>query len=118
MMRTRILLVGLAALALPACQSVAQYEATTHSVTMPDDTYRVFEHPKKDRIMTTPSMSAIIAVGPGGNDMVVRDKAKHEAAARKYLDDTGRANCPITSGTEIMKPQFEFMFSCPSGATG
>ncbi|TCV71943.1 hypothetical protein EDE09_10513 [Neorhizobium sp. S3-V5DH] len=38
---------------------------------------------------------------------------KLEAAARKHLDDTGRANCKITRGYLLHKPVYEFWFECP-----
>lgn len=96
-----------------------KYDFETHYVSMPDDTYRVFEHPNRDRIMTTPSLGK--ATGQGfvkgatlGMADVQTPEQLHEAAARKYLDETGRAECTITRGYLLMVPQYEFFFECPS----
>ncbi|WP_180375634.1 hypothetical protein [Mesorhizobium sp. 8] len=40
-----------------------------------------------------------------------------EAAARKHLDDTGRGNCKILSGYELIKGQYEFNLDCPTAGT-
>jgi hypothetical protein len=111
-MRKTILFGSLACLALTACQTLG-YETTAHHVAMPDDVYRVFEHPKKDRIMTAPSLGAIVAINPGSINSARNDLQDHRAAARKYLDETGRAKCPIISGREVAGPQFQFLFNCP-----
>lgn len=109
-----------AALALAGCagvQAAMEYDQTVHRVQMPDDTYRVFEHPAGDRIMTTPSNSrtAASSVVRGATWGVVdtdTPEQLHEAAARKYLDDTGRSHCRIVSGYEILRPQYEFKIDC------
>ena len=85
---------------------------------MPDDTYRVFEHPKEDVVMTTSSLGT--AAGAGwvrgatlGLAQPYTPEQRHEAAARKFLDDTGRANCKITRGYLLAQPQYEFFYECP-----
>lgn len=103
--------------ALVACQAVMEYETTTHTIKMSDDTYRVFEHPKRDRIMTTPSVGKAVgqSIGEGLTMGVVKPRTPeqlHEAAARRYLDTTGRANCKITRGYLVIDPQYEFYFTC------
>lgn len=94
------------------------YPATSTNVSMPDDTYRVFEHKTEKSIMTTPSLAK--AMGPStvaGLTLGVVEKREpiegHRAAARQYLDMTGRADCEIVSSSLVMNPQFEFAFRCP-----
>jgi len=94
-------------------------KSLTH-VQMKDDNYRIFEHPSGDRIMTTTSLGK--AAGQGfvkgltyGLADIQTPEQLHEAAARRYLDLTGRAACPIQSGYELVRTQYEFKFSCPEG---
>lgn len=89
-------------------------------VKMDDDTYRIFEHPKGDRLMTTPSIGT--AAGQGfvqgatfGLADIQTPEQRHEAAARRYLDITGRSGCSIVSGYELVRTQYEFTISCPEG---
>jgi len=98
-----------------------RYDARSLShVRMDDDTYRVFEHPQRDRIMTTTSLGR--AAGQGfvrgatlGIANVQTPEQRHEAAARRYLDMTSRAECTIKSGYELVQTQYEFMIDCPAG---
>ena len=93
-------------------------------VKMPDDTYRLYEHPNRDRIMSTPSLGASFGqgvvrgatLGLGNADT---PEQRHEAAVRQHLDNTGRAHCKITSGYLLVTPQYEFRIDCsqPSQAT-
>ncbi len=107
-------------LALSGCAGVGaamKYEPKVHLVRMPDDTYRVFEHPDGNKIMTTPSLGKSAGAGAVqgitfGLADVQPPEQRHEAAARKYLDDTGRANCRIVSGYLLVKPQYEFTIDC------
>ncbi|MCF6112004.1 hypothetical protein [Mesorhizobium muleiense] len=109
-------------MALAACVGVStamQYDQTVHRIAMPDDTYRVFEHPMRDRIMTTPSTGKVIGQGLAGGATfglveTMTPEVLQRAAAKKYLDDTGRANCVITRSNLILKPQYEFFFECPA----
>ena len=64
-MRAKILLGSLACLALTACQSVLGFDTTPHEVMASSGLYRVFEHPKGDRIMTKPSPAGIVTAMPG-----------------------------------------------------
>ena len=112
-------MVGL--LVLCGCASVntaLKYDFETHYVAMPDDTYRVFEHPNRDRVMTTPSLNKTVGQGmikgaTFGIADVQTPEQLHESAARKYLDETGRAECKIVRGYLLMVPQYEFFFECP-----
>ncbi|WP_139112547.1 hypothetical protein [Hoeflea olei] len=116
------------ALALSSCggrpggvQEVLKYDARSLAhVKMADDTYRLFEHPAGDRVMTTSSIGA--AMGQGfiqGATLGVADvktpEQRHEAAARRYLDLTGRQDCTIGNGYELVHTQYEFRFTCPEG---
>jgi hypothetical protein len=106
--------------ALAGCagmNTAMEYNTTVHHVQMADDNYRVFEHPKGDRIMVTPSTGAtaklavshqVLVPGPVLETPVDR----MQAAARKYLDETNRANCQITNRKLVMEPQYEFYFTC------
>lgn len=110
--------IGLAGLLLlSACQTALEYEPKMHHVKMPDDTYIIYEHPKRDRLMTAPSLARSFGEGfVGGATLgIVRPttpEQRHEAAARKYLDTTGRTNCRITRGYLLIDPQYEFFFTC------
>src|SRR5690606_12029502 len=89
-----------AALVLSGCgagmQQAFTYDIGSKTfVEMPDDRYRVFEHPDGDRIMTTPSLGAAFGQGAArGATLFTVDfntpQERHQAAARKHLDDTGR----------------------------
>lgn len=101
-----------------AINRAMSYPSTSTSVQMPDDTYRVFEHKTESALMTTPSLGK--AMGPGvvsGATLGLAGPATpidgHRAAARQYLDTTGRANCEIVSGYVLADPQYEFMYRCP-----
>jgi hypothetical protein len=94
-----------------------QYETTTYYVQMPDDRYRIFEHPQRDRIMTTPSIGTAVAVGAAsgltlGIAEIDPPELRHEKAARAYLDQTNRGHCRIVSGYLVVRPQYEFRFDC------
>ena len=86
-------------------------------VAMSDDTYRVFEHPNGDRLMVTSSIGRSARSGATFGAIPVSPLKSHEAAARQHLDQTGRQSCQIISGEELVKPQYEFVFSCPVGVT-
>jgi len=100
---------------------IFSYDITslTH-VTMPDDTYRLYEHPNRDRIMTTPSLGSSFGQGAVrgatfGLANADTPEQRHEAAVRKHLDDTGRAHCKIVSGYLLVNPQYEFRLDCSEG---
>lgn len=113
-MRLTILLSCLAGVALAGCQSVLGYDTTpAGEVIVPGGLYRVFEHPMRDRIMTKPSPAGIVSAMPGYPGYTSEAASRQMEAARRYLDDTGRGNCPIIFVREIAGPQFEFKFNCP-----
>lgn len=86
-------------------------------VAMSDDTYRVFEHPSGDRLMVTSSIGRSARSGATFGALPVSSLESHKAAARRHLDQTGRQACQIVSGEELVKPQYEFVFTCPADAT-
>lgn len=106
--------------ALAGCAGISaahEYKLPARSVQMTDDTYSVYEHPKGDRIMVTPSLGTAAKLGLSRNPLVPGEAldipyAGIEAAARKYLDDTGRTNCQITRRELVMEPQYAFFFTC------
>ncbi|MDQ6437573.1 hypothetical protein RB623_26270 [Mesorhizobium sp. LHD-90] len=77
-------------------------------VLVPGGLFQVFEHPKRDRIMTKPSGGGILTA----QSDVASPASIQAAAARRYLDGTGRSRCPITFVREISGPQYEFRFNC------
>ena len=107
-MRKKLLLCGLACLALSACQSVLGFETSpADQVQVPGGLFDIFEHPQRDRIMTRPTGSGILTASYSGEDA-----SEHQDAARRYLDSTGRSRCPIVFIRQISGPQFEFRFNC------
>ncbi len=115
-----VLVAGLAGCANPNAfgRAMEYNSAKITRVRMPDDTYRVFDHPKEQKIMTTSSVGTAAAAGAArsatfGLGDPFAPEQRHEAAARKYLNDTGRTRCTITSGYLLMQPQYEFTYECP-----
>ena len=114
-----LLLLGLGGCISSESISLAkQYEGLPTKIAMPEDTYRVFEHPSAQKVMTTPSINRSINAGIArgltfGLADGVPPEQQHQAAAEKYLAQTGRAACVITSGYILVEPQYEFTFECP-----
>ena len=95
------------------------YPGKVTRVKMDDDTYRVHQHPTDNTVMTTSSIGAAAASGFAkgltlGTATPNAPEERHEAAARKYLDDTGRSNCKIVKGYLLVQPQYEFTYECPA----
>ncbi|MDW9877319.1 hypothetical protein GOA90_08690 [Sinorhizobium meliloti] len=129
-MRKSLIAVVLAAASLVACSSTSgvgramSYPATSTTVAMADDTYRVFEHRSDKTLMTAPSIgkSAAMGVAKGAtlgltSTASMSPQQRHQAAAQQYLAQTGRSNCKITGGNLVLEPQYEFTYECGS-ATG
>lgn len=123
-----IALIGVASVMLVGCggrpgglQDAMKYDARSLAhVKMTDDIYRVFEHPSRDRIMTTTSLGRAAGMGAvRGITLGIADvqtpEQMHEAAARRYLDLTSRRACTIKSGYELIQTQYEFIIDCPAG---
>nr|WP_321482852.1 hypothetical protein [uncultured Cohaesibacter sp.] len=113
-------------LLLAGCTGMSRamtYTQKTHHVNMGDISYRVFEHPKEDVIMTTPPIGGAMTSGffkglTLGLANITPPEKIHEAAARKYLDENGRAHCRIVSGYLVMEPQYEFKYDCSTPPEG
>jgi hypothetical protein len=122
----RIAAIAAVGLVLTGCSSTGMgramsYDRTVHQVVMEDDTYRIFEHPTDNTLMTTPSLATgygqgLVAGATLGlaASAVQTPEQRHEAAARRRLDTTGRENCQITSGYLVLHGQYEFTYECPS----
>lgn len=98
-------------------QDQFEYIDKVYEVQMPDDTYRIREHPKGDRLMVTPSLGRVAQAGvvqglTYGLATTLTPAQAREAAARKYMDDTGRQHCKLVSSRELIKPHFEVLFDC------
>lgn len=106
-----------AASVLVGCTASNGYKLPGNPVRMPEDTYSAYEHAAGDRIMVTPSLGAAAKMGLSRNPLVPGSEVAipHEgieAAARKYLDETGRSHCQITRRELVMEPQYAFYFTC------
>lgn len=121
----KAIIITAVAVSLSGCASVGDamsYSPTVHKLQMANDTYRIFEHPKRDRIMVTPSLATGVGGGLvegvtlGGADAPV-SAAKLQPVARKWLNDTGRSNCIVNSSREVVKWQYEYTFSCAGETT-
>lgn len=117
-----VVLIAASAIALVGCAGV-QHAMTHYSgiepvnVAMPDDTYRVFDKPADGRVMVTSSLGAAAAQGFGSGLLLnavdnTPPLPSFQAAAEKHFVDTGRTNCRITQGYLVVKPQFEFRYTC------
>lgn len=124
----KILIAALMAAVLSGCAGVnyvlENYQGVTPvQVSASSDTYRIFEHPRINTLMVTPS----IAIS-GGQGMVQgitlgafsprTPKPLFENAVRGYLDATSRKHCQITDGYVILDPQWEFRFTCTPAKAG
>lgn len=93
------------------------YKITVHHVKMPDDTYRLYEHPTDKSFLVSPSLGKVMAIGAaqgatfGAVDAMTPEQ-KLEAAANQHLAETGRGNCKVVRGYLIQKPLYEFWFEC------
>lgn len=112
------------ALLLAGCSGMS-YAISTYSkidvktVKMADDEYRIFDRPDLGKMMVTSSIGAAMGQGVGKGLLLMTvdttpPKPMFQAAARQWLDETGRTNCKITDGYLIISPQFEFTYECPS----
>lgn len=117
----RILAAVLLAIPIAGCSQTMQtqfaYIDRVIKVEMPDDTYRIREHPRGDRLMVTPSWGTIVRVGTQRGwtlGMVGRlpSAEASEAAARRHMDMTGRTHCVVLSSGPLMDPHYEVIFDC------
>lgn len=111
-------------LPLAACsQSMGtqlEYINKLHHVQMADDTYRIYDHPKGDRLMVSPSMGKI-AVAGAVNGLTVglantlSPAEARIAAAQQFMNQTGRSHCRPVSSNELMRPNVQVVFDCSQG---
>lgn len=90
---------------------------TPEPVSMPDDTYRVYDKPHENRMMITSSLGSSAAQGVGrgitfGLADTTPPEPRFEAAANQYLALKGRSECKATSATLLVTPQFEVKYRC------
>lgn len=121
-MRSRMLATLLLATGLSGCAGV-NYIVENYSnievreVTMPDDTYRVFDKPNESRMMVTSSLSSAAGQGLGKGLLLnaidtTPPGPLFEAAANRYLAETGRPECEASSVVLLVQPQFEVKYRC------
>lgn len=106
---------------IPSCSSgmkqAMHYSDVHHTkVTMPDDTYRVFDHPEEGKLMVTGSMATAMKVGLLGGFTfgaagTLASRSAHERAGSGYLAATGR-DCKILDSYELVRGQWEMTYEC------
>jgi hypothetical protein len=80
------------------------------------DEYRVFDKPDQNRMMISSSLSSAMGQGAAagltlGAVDATPAKPLFQRAAEEYLASTGRS-CTIVDGYLLIKPQWEFKYSC------
>jgi hypothetical protein len=119
----RLIVVCAAAVCLSGCSSAVSYIVDNYAGTSPvtvvtnDDNYRVFDHPRENKLMITSGLGRAISAGSikgatFGAVSGIAPKPFFEEAGTKFLRETGRANCRITDGYMLIDPQMEFKFEC------
>lgn len=119
----KLFAVLLTALSLTGCASTGLKTAMSYTPKVTpfefeSETWRMFEHPDKNRIMVTTSIGTAFGAGAvsGLTLGTVRpadpEEKRFERAARAYLDGTERTNCKIDSGYLVVRLQYEFYFTC------
>ncbi|UPJ53350.1 hypothetical protein IVB30_19760 [Bradyrhizobium sp. 200] len=79
-----------------ASYAINEYSGVTvESVSMPEDTYRIYDKPSANKMMVTPSIMASMAQGAGQGLLLnavdnTPPKPLFERAALEYLRSTGR----------------------------
>ena len=116
-----------AVLLLLASGSIVGCSGVTEDVTSITDvrhveldgqSYRIMENVEQKTVTTTPSLGASLKGGlinglALGMANVLPGKETHLRAARKYLDETGRKDCPISKGRLVVEPRYRFTYACP-----
>lgn len=108
-------------LALAACSQTMgaqmEYINKVHHVAMPDDTYRIYDHPSGNKVMVSPSMGKIASAATvtswtfGTVDALPATQA-YINAAQQRMNQTGRSHCKPVSARPLMKPMIEVAFNC------
>lgn len=86
-------------------------------VAMPDDTYAVYDKPAEGRMMVSSSLASAAGQGFGKGLLLnaidtTPPGPLFEAAASRYLVESGRPECEVTTTTLIVQPQFEVKYKC------
>lgn len=115
----------LAGLLIAGCSQTTQrqfeYIDRVTEVQMPDTTYRIREHPQRDRLMVSPSWGQIVGGGIvrgstlGLVDILPADQPR-AAAAIRHMELTGRSHCRILQVRPLMEPHVEVLFDCSGSA--
>lgn len=96
--------------------SVQEYSfVKVEYVTMPDDTYRVFDKPDANKMLVSSSIASATAQSFRSNIMLKDDtppKTSFEAAAIAYLSNSGRNGCRVTDSYLLIAPQYEVKYDC------
>lgn len=111
------------ALVLSSCATSSEtarmrsYNQKATIVKMPDETYRLYDHPTDSTVIVSPGLGRVVAIGiTQGATLGLADamtpEQRMEAAARQHLANTGRGACSITSGYLLVKPLYEFSYTC------
>ena len=80
------------------------------------DTWRIFDRPQEGRLMITPSYGRAAGAGLltgltlGAADTDI-PKPEYQTAVEGWLISTGRM-CRVTDGYKLIRPQWEFKYSC------
>ncbi len=109
-----------AAISLSGCaglDAALQYNGTTVMPYMNmADTWRIFDKPVEGRLMITPSLGR--SAGDGalrGLTLGIADtdipKPEYQQAVEGWLISSGRM-CSVTDGYKLIRPQWEFKYSC------
>jgi hypothetical protein len=114
-----IFIIGLA-VAVAACamkpETMQEYSFVKEEyVTMPDDTYRVFDKPESNRMLVSSSIASATSQSFRATLLLKDDvpsKETFEATARQYLANSGRDNCRILDSYLLIKPQYEVKYDC------
>ncbi len=96
--------------------SVQEYSfVKVEYVTMPDDTYRIFDKPEAGKMLVSSSIASATAQSLRANLLLKDDtppKANFEAAAAEYLSNHGRSGCRVTDSYLLIAPQYEVKYDC------
>jgi hypothetical protein len=116
-------LILVAALALAGCSAGVNYILENYRGQTPtivwvgSESWRVFDHPRENKLMVTTSFGRAATDGyvRGATLGIVNPQAPKplfQAPAERYLGKTNRAHCVVTDGYELVTTQYEFRFSC------
>lgn len=112
---------------LGGCASINYIRDEYHGVAivevaMPDDTYRVFDKPAEGKLMITSSIASAAGQGfvRGLTLGVAPDPPRplFEAAAARFLEQSGRQGCRVVDAYLLARPQWEVKYDCTPAATG